>query len=100
MANSTGEEAAGECIDDVEGAEIDEDEEKMKSSMGPNIPRQGSSAGLDSQFYTVDSLLTDTLYTRYSLKSDAILDFLGWFAVKSRIYPIPGTRYLFRGKNR
>ena len=24
----------------------------MKSSMGPNIPRQGSSAGLDSQIYT------------------------------------------------
>ena len=52
MANSTGEEAAGECIDDVEGAEIDEDEEKMKSSMGPSIPGQGSSAGLDSQIYT------------------------------------------------
>ena len=29
MANSAGEGAAGECIDDVEGTEIDEDGEKI-----------------------------------------------------------------------
>ena len=47
---------------------------------------------------TVDSLLTDTLFTRYSLISDRILDFPSWFAVKLRVYPILDARYLFRGK--
>ena len=45
-----------------------------------------------SHYSRLPPMITDALYTRYSLISDRVLDFPSWFAVKLRVYPIPVSR--------